>query len=543
MRNVIRFLIYLLLCAALVFTYTACALTQNVSETETLEVNNDPITREMRGELLRLAEIPQGFEYRASEEDITVFKALRREILANVSEMTVSEYESYKVSLAQLIERAAYAQNGMPSIYIDSRETIEKSYVTASVEVVGAEGGTEAAVTATDVQIKTRGNSSNESHVLKKSYKLKFSEAQELLSLGKSKTWNLISNVYDKTFLRSKLAYDLAREIGVNAPDCTFVDVYLNGEYRGVYLLTETVSEGKTKVDIDLKNGDFLIELEHNPRWDRSESEGKMPVETSVYGMKLIVHEPELADISHSQKTQICDFLDTAEKALRTGDLKQIQQYFDVQSFIDYYIVTELFKNLDIAFSSTFFYVKDGIIFAGPVWDFDLSSGNVSQTLPQPKYIAYYNKDGYGTNTGNSYEGLWVAHMHHDRDANPEHYARYEDSEVEDEVEWYSAMLEVREIREYMYARYDELQPQICNLYEDNALGRNRIDMLIAGIYDSVMRNYNDVDPTNFSWGINLSDNVYTSPPLPAYEDYIDELRTWLKNRNEWLLWKFEDLN
>ena len=543
MKKYIQYAIYLFLCAALIFTFASCTQAGEQQPEASTEIS-EPITRDMRSTLLQLIEIPRGYEYKVSNEDLAAFNSLRREILSALSSMTVSQYEAYHADLTELLAKAnTYQKASLPCIYLDTEGSalIDQEYVSTSVTVVDAESGSQATLTMPDATVKTRGNSSKEPN--KKSYKLKFTESQELLSLGKSKTWNLISNVYDKTLLRNKLAYDLAREIGVNAPDCAFVEVYLNGEYRGNYLLTESVSSGKTKVDIDITKGDFLIELEQNPRVSSKTDKEHLFVTTQTYKTKFVVKEPEIAEMEKGRSEQISDFLNAAEKALKSGDLKQINKYFDVESFINYYIVAELFKNLDIAYSSTFFYVKDGIIYAGPAWDFDLSSGNVLETSTNVKYIAYYNRDGYGTNTGNSYESLWVAHMHHDTDAHPEHYARYEHDIEEDEIEWYSALFEIKAVRESMYARYNELQPQICNLYEDNKLGKNRMDTLIGGIYDSVQRNYSDVDPTDHSWNVSDNNARYSRTPQATYEENVEELRIWLKQRNEWLLWKFKDLN
>ncbi len=540
-RYMIRMLA-LFFCSALLLSLTACTPTEDVGTTgegsTAVTTAGEPITKEMRSTLLRLCEEygARGSSTCASAEYREEFQALRREILSKVSTMTAAEYETYYAALTALGESFSYAKGSLPRIYLDTEggRAIDDTYIVTSVIIADKEGGREATVEIPEAKAKTRGNSTKEPEVDKRSYKLKFEESQTVLSLGKSKSWNLISLAFDKTLIRNSLAYEFARELGLNVPDCAFVDVYLNGTYMGVYLLTEPTNVGKTKVDIDLKNGDFLLELEQNPRKD----DECAYVRTALYGTRFCVKEPEKAELKSGQKKQIEAFLNRAEEALCTADPDEISEYFDVDSFIDFYIVSELFKNLDIAYSSTYFYVKDGKIYAGPVWDFDLSAGNVSTDSSNPKYMTYNNIRGYGTNTGNSYEGLWVARIYGDMEGetgNPTHYFYLDHATEEDEVVWMSELLYVKEFRDQMIARYMELQEKICNLYEDNDLGKNRIDTLVESLGDAVVRNYTETDTTRPSWQVNVPCFKYEGEAYATYEENVEALRTWLHDRNTWL--------
>lgn len=114
-----------------------------------------------------------------------------------------------------------------------------KEYVDCSIAVIDPSGNYKT-VSDTDCSIKVRGHSSSRGE--KKPFNFKFSSKQELLGLGKGKKWALLSNMYDKTQLRNLLAFGMADDIGMPyIQQSTFVDVYLNGEYLGIYQLCEPV--------------------------------------------------------------------------------------------------------------------------------------------------------------------------------------------------------------------------------------------------------------------------------------------------------------
>ena len=88
----------------------------------------------------------------------------------------------------------------------------------------------------------------------KKSYNLKLNHPADLLGMGSGKKWVLLANVIDESHLRNKLVYDFAREIGSYsgfAPNCGHIDVFLNGSYVGLYLLTEKVEIAENRVEAD----------------------------------------------------------------------------------------------------------------------------------------------------------------------------------------------------------------------------------------------------------------------------------------------------
>jgi len=389
-------------------------------------------------------------------------------------------------------EIRAAALGDIPAVHIvtaSGTEITRSEYVDCAIAVVDP-SGTYETVSGVDCTIKVRGHSSSRGE--KKPFNFKFDSKQELLGLGKGKKWALLSNMYDKTQLRNLLAFGFADDIGMPyVQQSTFVDVYLNGEYLGLYQLCEPVDVDKTKVDIDEEGNEALLEIE--PRAGYSNDNW---IYSPHYKLLLGFNAPE--DPTDEQMAYYREFLGLAEGAMASGDYAQVCQYVDVDSFANAYIVQELFKQVDYNLSSTRFYIKEGKLYEGPVWDFDLSSGNCSSYL----YPEYNNK---GT-TGLSWQGLHCVGL------------------------WNQYLFEYEEFTQLVRDKLQQLQPVIVNLYEDNELGRSQIDGWLDEYRDDIERN-------NVLWPTNVRAQGYEHTPVDGtYEGEIEFLRDWLKNRNQWLL-------
>jgi len=384
------------------------------------------------------------------------------------------------------------APNGIPAVWIATAPdvTIDRSgYVDCEITVIDP-SGTYETISDPESTIKVRGNSTSRGE--KKPYNFKFSSKEELLGLGKGKKWALLSNMYDKTQLRNLLAFDFADDIGMDyVQQSTFVEVYLNGEYRGLYQLCEPVDVDKTKVDIDKDGNEALLEIE--PRAGYSNDHW---ITSPRYGLLLGFNEPE--DPTDEQRAYYKEFLGKAEAAMASGDYAELCSYVDVVSFANAYIVQELFKQVDYKTSSTRFYIKGDKLYEGPVWDFDLSSGNCSSAY----YPEYNNKD----TTGLSWQGIHCVGL------------------------WNQYLFKYDEFKQLVARRLLDLQPEIVNLYEDNELGRSRIDAWLDEYRE-------DVDRNNELWSTKTKFNAYEHTPVDGtYDGEIEYLRDWLKNRNQWLV-------
>ena len=219
--------------------------------------------------------------------------------------------------------------------------------------------------------------------------------------MEKSKKWVLLANAFDKTLLRNKMALDFALLLNFPySPEAVFVEVYLDGRYRGLYLLTEAVNEGKNRVSMNVYKGDFLFEHD-TTRFEI----GRVYIETKR-GMRFKIEEPK--EPTARQISSVRGYLLQIESAIESRDIEKISRYIDVPSFVDFYVLMEHFKDVDGWFSSMYFYLKDGKMYAGPVWDMDLSSGNVSAEVDEDKYRTYCNLPGFGTGSHDSADGIWM---------------------------------------------------------------------------------------------------------------------------------------
>ena len=275
-----------------------------------------------------------------------------------------------------------YEADDIDRIYItcdkEMNHLTKAVYESAAIEVVKKDGTVD--VSDNQAFVKLRGNSTLKAE--KKPVKIKFSSKVSVLGMDKGKKWNVLANAFDKTLMRNALCLELGTKMGLNYISQTgFVDLYYNNQLIGNYLITEPVEAGTGKVEIDESGNDFLIELE------RERYESDVTYVQTKNGLRFAINEPEVpTDIQYKN---IESYLLKVENALKTNRLSEYSKYIDVDSFINYYIVSEIFKAVDFNYSSTRFYVKDNKMYAGPLWDVDLSSGNASKTF----YKDYYEGD------------------------------------------------------------------------------------------------------------------------------------------------------
>ncbi len=349
------------------------------------------------------------------------------------------------------------------------------------------------------VEIKLRGNSSKEAE--KKAYNIKFEEDTDFLGMDPGRKWALVSNPFDKSLLRPFIGFTYAQELGIMyTPDVRLCKVWLNGEYRGVYTAVEPVEAGAGRVEIDPDNGDFLLERNVG----RSE-EDKFYIESPA-GMRFEFNEPE--EPTDEQLEECGRLLAAAEEAIYTSDHKIYETVIDVDSFVNFYIFQEMIKDVDFGEFSTRYYFKDGILYAGPPWDLDLTMGNVSSEKPEYKYSAYNNTDGAGDESGDSANGLWV-------NGSDYYYWLCKDP-------WF---------REMVWQRWKAVRDITENLA--GAKG-NSVSML-----DSIMSNYGSDLESNFTeadWSVSEPYHVSEwQEPAQTYEENVEMLRTWLNKRVKYL--------
>lgn len=389
-------------------------------------------------------------------------------------------------------------------IFITTSNSINKDdYVSATISIVDEKNGSFNTIIDDQAKIKVRGNSTANLH--KQPFNFKLSKSEGVLGMPKGKKWCLLANHLDPSLMRNALAYQFAENIGLPYSCQTrYVDVWLNGKYNGNYLLTVPVEVGTNRVDINTEDNEYLIEIQKSKI-----EEGVTYLCSQIY--RFEIGEPEI--ITEEQKQYLYHLLVNAEKAMKSGNVKEIKKYIDFDTFIDFYIVQELFKNKDFNVSSTRFYIKNDKIYAGPVWDFDLSCGNVSKYPLYKDFLAYNNYGEYGSGSGNSYEGFWTV-----------------SSLDKTQASWIELLMGCNEFSFAFYARYLELQDQIVHLYQDNALGTNQMDVLRKKYGNAFNR-----DVSLWPLSILRNSELYRTEEK-TFGDSVVFLRSFLKNRNEWLL-------
>ena len=219
--------------------------------------------------------------------------------------------------------------------------------------------------------LKGRGNTSwtlNE----KKPYTLTLEEPHNLLGLGSGSKWILLANAADYSNVRNKLVFDYAKAIGMPyVPDSAWVNVYLNGEYAGLYLLCEKIEVNPDRVDISVE-GSFLVSMEAETRLLSSGDPYFATDNGQVLRLRYAADEEFAAQI-----------MQAVEDAVMSGSSEEILKQIDLDSWVKKYLVDELFGNLDACYLSQYFYYDasdpNGKVFAGPVWDYDLSMGKLWQ--------------------------------------------------------------------------------------------------------------------------------------------------------------------
>lgn len=393
------------------------------------------------------------------------------------------------------------AKGDIAKIIITTDSTITRdAYSACTISVIDEYGGTYADIIDAESSIKIRGNSTSSAY--KKPYNIKFASKTNLFGMGKAKKWCLLANCYDKTLIRNAVVFDIANELGVPyTPDYHYVDVYVNGTLMGSYLLTESVEVDENRVDIDTSNNEYLLELDWNPE-DEDCYYFYSYYRGSEAKLKFAINEPEKDELTQEQIDYVETLVANAENAMRNGTYEEVQKYVDIESMASFYLLLEYFRNVDVATSSTRFHIKNGKIYGGPAWDFDLSSGNYNANY----YTQMYSSDG------TCYKGMHATSML-----------------------WFEKLVNrFPEFQEIVNQKFIDSYYIFQNIYADNAYGTNKIDSLLNTYGASFDRNNNEA-----GWAPNVVHHASMQlerTPDATYEANVEYYRDWLENRTAWLV-------
>lgn len=208
----------------------------------------------------------------------------------------------------------------------------------------------------------------------KKSYSMTLTRETDLLEMGAAKKWILLSDIFDPSHLRNKLVYDFASEMGLAfSPESRWVDLYLNGDYAGLYLLTERNEVHPQRVNLSGEDS-FLVSAELASRLDSQNYD----YITTPSGIALRIHHSSLFTEELETIWASAEGAILASDGVDSASGKHWTERIDLDSWAKKYLMEELFGNVDSTISQFYYYDAasgGGKIFAGPVWDYDSSMG------------------------------------------------------------------------------------------------------------------------------------------------------------------------
>ena len=326
----------------------------------------------------------------------------------------------------------------------------------------------------------------------------------ELLGMPAENDWVLYAPWQDKTMIRNVLTYQLSNEMGRYASRSRHVELYLNNEYRGIYVLMEKIKRDGNRVDISKLNpgeitgddvtGGYILKFDWFYTGDNIGG-----FESEYDNMIYNYHYPKPSDIVPEQEAYIEEYINEFETIMMgtdyTNDSTGYPSMMNVESFVDFILLQELAKNVDAYRLSTYIYKDkesvDNRLTAGPVWDFNHGFGNCDygETWEVDNWLLEYNPEG-GDQMAFWWELLW-------EDLAFQHKAAVRYTELRQTI--FS--------EEHIYSIIDS----IAN-YLGPAVDRNFARWPLLG---------------NYIWP-----NYYV---FDTYEEEIDYLKSWTAQRLAWM--------
>jgi CotH kinase protein/Secretion system C-terminal sorting domain len=365
------------------------------------------------------------------------------------------------------------------------------------------------------IGIEVRGQSSQMFPM--KSYSIELrddagsSQDKSLFGLPKESDWVLYAPYNDKTLMHNFLAYTMAREMGHWSANCRYVEIVLNGDYIGIYVFMEKIKRNSGRVNVpkmsttdiagDAVTGGYLFSIDKDANawfsaYSTNHSSGGQTIQYSY-----VYPKPEA--IVTEQKNYIKSYVDSFENVLSEAQFQDKEtgwrRFADEASFIDYFIVNEVSRNVDGYRLSAYFYKdrqsKGGKIIAGPVWDYDLAFRNAN-------YCNGSNQDGW------AYQFNTVC---------PQDYWQI--------PFWWDQFLGDTAFQSNLKCRWKQSR--------QNSLSTTHFNSLI----DSIVNLTAEARQRHFQrWPV-LGQYVWPNPdPIPgSYEEETSVLKNWLSARLSWI--------
>lgn len=361
------------------------------------------------------------------------------------------------------------------------------------------------------ISIERRGESSQ--GFKKKSYSLELQKEDgsnnnvSILGLPIENDFVLYGPYSDKTLIKNVLSYELFRRTGRWAPRTRYVEVILNGDYHGVYVLTEKLKRDKNRVDIDKLtekdispvdiSGGYILRRDKTAKSDIDEwwtsPVGQPYHETMWYEY----YDPKYKDLTTDQADYIKDWMEEFDNVMSGEDFNTsgigYKKYIKTKSFIDMMFLNEISKGIDNYLFSTYFYKENdtdgGQLVAGPPWDYNLGYGNLN----------------YGDDWGATEYYGWC-------------YTQGS------RVYWYKRLMEDEGYRNKVYCRWTMFRESIYSDENIEAI----IDSCVNILGPAVDRNYEKYPI--------LGEYFWPAIFWPdTYEEEVYELKSWLIDRLDWM--------
>ena len=391
-----------------------------------------------------------------------------------------------------------YPASGLPVVKIKTNQVVgpamdKSSYVEGSLEIIG--DGNFEGLEETTMKIKGRGNStwwictdaSAGAVVGKCPYQVKFGDKTSILGMPEDKKWVLLAEKSDKSMIRNKIARYMGELSDLEyTPNAEYVELFINEDYQGTYLIGQKVEESSNRVDIG--DDGYLIEIDTdaNNRIDSDDIIFKPTIWSSIHTDGVFnIKDPDI-DYGSDEFHLIENYINEFESVLYSNNFNSAgsgyESYIDVDSLIDWFLINEIAKTVDARwYSSIYFsYIPGEKIKMGPIWDFDLLYGNLNYSDAQ------YTSDFYIK------QNNWIDRL------------------FLDEV-----FVEKVKIRySYYYNKLDDIKSKIDEFakYIDKSQKANFERWDILGVY------------------------VWPNPVYDlTYEQEVERLENWIEERMNWL--------
>ncbi|MDA9570220.1 CotH kinase family protein [Porticoccaceae bacterium] len=314
-----------------------------------------------------------------------------------------TQIKEYKVLKASGVSKTYSVDitkfTSLPIVNITTNDGVpissKEDYVMGSVTVDG--GRFFADLDSTVMEIRGRGNSTWGIHP-KKPYQMKLDTKENFLDMPKDKKWIFLAEYSDKTLLRNTVAFELGYLSALDwTPKSEFAEVFINGEYNGTYNIAQKVEEKTNRVNIG--NEGFLLEKDIQRHGRVAPDDVYFNTGIHQGENVIVIKEPNIERIDENDYGYLNDtnyiyisnYINQFENTLLSDafadPINGYASYIDVESFIDWFLINEIAKNVDAKnFASIYFtHVKGEKIKMGPIWDFDLGFGNTDYFSPFPE--------------------------------------------------------------------------------------------------------------------------------------------------------------